>query len=1276
MTRRLQRAVRFAALAVMALAACSADNCGCENYEQRAFPTTRLDATIPAAGQVRITASGLDYVGSQVPFLLEQFLPDGLNFCIPQDTSGNPDFCIDSTCDNGAAGCQASLELVDQNIAPMSPDTLNVEVTIGGVDETFNFDYDATLFTANCYAKLYKAGSSEDTPAVVMGTIPIRLITDAGSDTNDVGIEVGQAELNLEDLDFGIHGRGNVGDTVACEGAGFVIRTFFRGRVESEVQGMLDGAIADIERANLCRQCADSSDCPSSATCNAGICDYATSCVPRTLGIEGRLSLLTDEIIGAIRADNPRADFLGKAADLAEVDTGATVGLRAGADPVAISECVPVDLGSAPSIPTIPPAPEVTGDTTPDGDPFMFGVGLHKVAIEQALWAVWASGATCLNVSGENVMQLNTTTFTLIARSLSDVATKSQPVQLAFVANQPPRVELGSNSVTPSGGSYIIDDPLIRVLWDDLDLHIFAYAQDRLTRLLTLRVDIDLPIAMAYDGTDLVPIVTPIEEALANVELRRSELIAEANEEVIDAVPTFLAVAAPYLDYGLPESVTLPEFFGFRLDFDQQDITSVQNGNFLAIYAGLARSNMAVTAVANTAIVSERVSYDRVLDSGFVRPEVHLEVHGFEGDPFDSSGDYEYAWRVDKGQWSLPVRSRQLVVDGAILAIPGEHEIEVRARRIGQIRTTDPTPAKTIIDVHPPRSDIGVFHDPTAQPIAVQRPGHVEPTPRARPRPTQSQGMLVNCATASADGGPHSLMLILVALAAARVRRRRFVAVVCAVVLFGSACKGGCKGELRTNAERYCLGEECKVDQACSMDGDCAGICPQGAGGICEAGACQCVIACDPGCGADEFCCVATSECVAFGAELCTTDLSCDAGYEPGITEATPDRENCELEEFTCDCVPLPPIPIGWHGEQTSIDSDGELTAVATYNSTYGDLMVGRVQPDDTIAWTWVDGLADGEIVGDPNGPRGGIDVIGPDVGTHSAIAVAAGRAHVFYRDEANDNLKWGVATFDADGRATFESATIDADAGAGFWASAAVVDTQVHVVYAWFPGEAGSELRHVVVDASASPGAATPNTILADTAAWDGKERPNVAGAFMDLTAAGGTPYLVFYNGPGDRVGRTSWDGSSWTDPAYVAPGNGPWGAGWMEADGTEHLVFQQPTGLRYSRFGDTLTSEVDDGIRDLMDDYWVGTIGEDSALRIDAGERIVAYHDTFDRALIVASSPTAESGTWALERRREEGTASGFWLAMTRRGERYIADMVVDRASETGAYVRLTTY
>ena len=1302
--------IRFRTVAIWAaltLSACSTDSCSCAGFEPRAWPSNKVDETIPGVGQARVTRAGLDYVNSQVPYLLDQALPGGLSFCFPQDTSGNPDVCVASTCASGAPGCQLDFTLADHSISPTPPDTVEVDIVIGGIDERLNFDYDAGLFTANCYVQLFKAGASEQTAAVVAANVPIRIFADQASPMREVGVDIGDVTLNLEDVDFKIHGRGNVGDTVACEGASLV-RGLFRGMIEDEIRNYLSGAVNDVRRSQLCHHCG-AGMCPNGSTCAGdGVCEYsANSCVPRTLGIEGRLDLGT-ALGGFVRESAPRLDALAKGADIATVDTGVTVGLRGGFTPVSVSDCVPADEGARPVIPAVTPSPTVTGSTKPGGGSFMMSVGLHKSAIEQTLWSAWASGGTCLEVSDRDVMILSTTAFSLVAPSMKDLALNGKSAVLSVVANEAPTVVLGANTVTPSGDTYTVTDPLLRILWNDVDFHVFAFAQDRMTRMFTLRLDLDLPIALVPDGNgNLVPIVPDLEDAIADVEPRRLELLSEDANKIRDVVPTLLGVAAPQLAGAIPEAIALPEFMGFRLDLGQGDITSVDNGEYLAVFANLARGGSPSMVATDTLIRSSTVSYDRVLESGFVRPEVTLDVAAWSGQIGPDGREYEFSWRVDGGFWSMYRRSTTLLVDDPILAIQGSHQIDVRARVVGEPLTADASPAQisVVTDWEDPELEArrsgtdlllegrdladeeleyrvvdalgresGWTKETKIDTAAANLGGEI--TVEARDDSGRTAATKVRLPPAktgcSTTGGAGSLLpLLMCVLVAFRRRRLALFAVMGASLL--SAC-GGCKGELRTNADQQCFGPACNVDQDCTVDSDCAGICPDGNGGICEADRCMCVKACDPGCDEKAFCCLSTQECVSFG-DPCGGELTCDPGYEPGVGSATPNRETCELEDIQCECLPLPPISVGWHGQYASIDSDGGLTVVATYNKTYGDLMVGRVQADATIEWHYVDGVpADGLPTGDPNGPRRGIEDKATHVGTHTAVVVdGTGRAHVFYRDEDQKALKWGLVDFSST-PPSFQSVVLDADGEPGHWTSAAIAGDTIHVLHTALEAPSGSELRHVQLQATGAPATgAMSAVVLTEAAAEQGKGYPVVVASYTDLSVTNGTPFAVFFNGVQDRVGRMQFASGAWAEPTYVAAGTGPYAGGALGTDGLEHVAFMLSSGLRYSRFGDTATSLVDDGMRLFADEYWNGATGEDAALRLDGTNVTVAYQDAFDRTLVVAKSTDAGE-TWTPQRLPVDGAGSGFYIALTHRGEPWVADFVVDRRADPVGHLRVT--
>lgn len=228
-------------------------------------------------------------------------------------------------------------------------------------------------------------------------------------------------------------------------------------------------------------------------------------------------------------------------------------------------------------------------------------------------------------------------------------------------------------------------------------------------------------------------------------------------------------------------------------------------------------------------------------------------------------------------------------------------------------------------------------------------------------------------------------------------------------------------------------GSEC-LSMPCSENADCSGLsCSGGRLPYCVSESCFCDYPCPDGCGEEEYCCHATNSCEEVP-NVCAA-MDCETGFGPQVvTDAAGDPSSCEITGPDCECRELPPLPIGDVGSYLSatVATDGTVY-VAAFNRTYEDLMVGTVQEDLTVDWTFVDGLAEtGEVAGSLNGPRGGIVDGGPRVGRHTGIAAdGAGNLHVAYYDESEKELRYARGTPDADGF-EWKFETIDDSQGAG----------------------------------------------------------------------------------------------------------------------------------------------------------------------------------------------------------------------------------------------------
>jgi MYXO-CTERM domain-containing protein len=695
-------------LFTMFLAACSGDacsSCDCEGFVVQDFPEEHYDKSIQQSGQIRVTGAGLDFVEQNLPAIVAGALPTGLNFCVPESSGGGFDVCYNGEMCQGAPGCELELTIDGANIEPVPGDSLNVSVTIGSLDETLSI---TTGFTGDCTITLHKDGDQSQ-PGTITATVPVTFSVEESSPTRDVRIRVGEIDANLDDVGFDIDGRVfsgcNLIDAVA--GIGFVENI-----IKDQLRGQLDTVIEDFGiEEQLCRACTDVNGCPTNATCDnanatmmdPGICRFSNNeCVPRTLGVEGQLQL--GSVLGDVTQHPESAvDLMVKVADTAQVDTGVTLGLRSAYQPDAFRRCVPVDPTTRPSFDTVPLSPSVTGETHPvTGQPFHIGIGYHERAIEQVLWSLWSSGVFCLEIDSSFSELLSTGALGAFLPSLNDLADGASAVRIMIVPQEAPEVALGANTVTPDGMSYTIQEGLLTLDWKDLDIHIYAFVQDRWTRATTLRADLVLPIAIVPDGNgSIVPVIGDFENAISNIRPVAPELLAEDPQRLIDLVPTLLGFALPSLTGDLISPIEIPEFVGLRIDIDQEDVTSVDNNTMIAIFANFEVVMMPFSDRVNLLVGNHTVDYSRWTPSGLVKPMIELDVMPLLPPvSFDNDLPVEYQYRVDGGLWSLfEVPQDKLEIEHPLLLLEGEHTIEVRARYRGIPESTTTSPVQTTVRI-------------------------------------------------------------------------------------------------------------------------------------------------------------------------------------------------------------------------------------------------------------------------------------------------------------------------------------------------------------------------------------------------------------------------------------------------------------------------------------------------------------------------------------------------------------------------------------------------
>lgn len=158
-----------------------------------------------------------------------------------------------------------------------------------------------------------------------------------------------------------------------------------------------------------------------------------------------------------------------------------------------------------------------------------------------------------------------------------------------------------------------------------------------------------------------------------------------------------------------------------------------------------------------------------------------------------------------------------------------------------------------------------------------------------------------------------------------------------------------------------------------------------------------------------------------------------------------------------CECKTLPPVLPGQLGFYADLTTTSDEVLVSAYDQAYGDLVVAHFDAQGRRTGVrYLDGVpTSGDIVGDPNGPRGGRIDLGTDVGTHTSIdRDTSGSVHVSYRDEASGALKYARRE-----GGSWSTSAVDEAGDTGLYTSIAVgADGLPRIAYLMAEGTDGAD--------------------------------------------------------------------------------------------------------------------------------------------------------------------------------------------------------------------------
>lgn len=908
---------------------------------------------LPGAIQLRVTKPGLTFLENNIDPLITAALPTGLDFDVPPTCDqnlvvGNVHICgakQNGQCVASTPPCKISAAITGVKLEPNGTSNDRVKVTARLSALTPQGQPLRISGLINCSIELNTANAGAADAAFSMD---LRLQVDATTKRTNISVE----NATLDDLDSGdikISGGFPCGLIDLPFIKGFIINT-----VKNQVSGQVQGMIGD----QLCASCA-TGPCPSGATCDpqSKLCMLGANCL-QALGMEGRTPLT------AVPGAEGGLDIIGWLGGLVQMPAGGvTLGMIGGAAPASTSTCVKPrpELKPDTSAP-IAVAKLLQGDVDPDGQLYDLGFAVHQRVLDQAAWSLYTTGGLCVQAGSELSDLLSTSTFSLIMPSINALTGgRVAAMKLALQPSEPPTITIGKGVLVDDGkGNMTIQEPLLNIKLKDLRIQMYALIEQRFVRLVELTTDVELPLALQAVNGELVPVIGSLDNALTNLRVSGSQLLAETPASLEAKFPIVLKLALGMLPDLVNQTIPLPAVFG--LEIKDPKLTGIENNTMLGVFARLGKATTKTSAnhpLPPAETTAELLEVIMPKDPETLRlrsradlahgPQLRVRVGAFD------DADLEYSWRLDGTSWSPFVRGPELRVRSSLLFLLGKHTLDIRARRTGRPNTTDPTPRRLSVTIENPFAG---------------------PTPLG-----ETQAPAAGCAIGGdvdARAAGFGFGLALLALVGLRRRRRRHASL--------------------RHASMLGLGLLLALMVGCSDSPPAAGD-AGGEGGLC--GQCQ----------SGSYCCQKTGQCETVQYN-CTNITSCPSGemLEYGAGPFM-DVQTCEpLPLADCSCKPGDALKPGIAGRHAALAASGTMLLASAYEQTFGDLILvsAKISDPSQITVEAIDGVPASTPTHDPTGYRKGISDKGDDVGQGTDIAVdEAGNPLISFHDVTNKALRF-----------------------------------------------------------------------------------------------------------------------------------------------------------------------------------------------------------------------------------------------------------------------------
>ncbi|MBK9072818.1 MAG: hypothetical protein IPL79_17725 [Myxococcales bacterium] len=1159
------------------------------------------DQTIEGGAQVRVTNGGLGKIGQFGKQMINDQFGGGM--CIPKMDTNFGDFCTQNSGGACNPGCMAVVNAKSLTITPLSATRMRAQLFFDLGNPTMKVSFDSWLLDCDFYVK------GDNLKADIDISLMIKANGELGINDQDLTVQVYQ-DNNANTLEgpLTLSGCGLASDIVS----------WFKGSLVNTLENNVEDAVREALPTIL----------PDPLGL-AGSMDMGG--VLPNLGIAGALE--TKLVPGGYATFQNNGLSLGM---ITAFNADRNPATRSAGDDNEASLCVP-----ALAAPNLALANSSRGNKQlAQATPFSTNaagadvqIGISETALDLAGHHLVTSGGACMQLGPDLSDQLRMGTLALLAPSVSEIAdTQTEPLALVL---RPQR------AIDFSIGEGTANSPHLTLSLQDLEADMYAFLYERYLRVFTLQLTMSAGVNLEYVLQDGVPTLVPTLVGLTsnNIEASviNSEFVRETAADLESRFTVILNALLGQLTGAIPD-IVVPEIAGLALGNIGISRVQTTQDDFLAIQASM--------TVPGAGVMGLSVEFDQAPSLGRAHePNIDTLRAGLDAQDSarlpsvvvnvpttDSHGAaVTWSWRVagptTRGMWRPFASGPQLVVNEPLLALQGEFEVQLIARRTNDSVGSRVMRLPVVIDGLAPTlldRKIEVVGTTTRFPAvdtvspasalqwAFGSPGDTQPrTAWSNDNSFDTQALKVlakrgdvrvfvrdekgnmsatdatlgnaNMGCSASGAGAASLGMAAMALAWLLLRRRLV-----------RRQRGSQRNLVATT---FCL----------------------------AAGAAM--PACD--CNKDSLTCELTSDC---------GDLSCASG-EIGIC-------------FENGCICSDGVPAGRNGVFMDLKvDDGGMVWIAAYNQSYGDLVVAQTTDAGRVAgttWEFVDGVPDGPVLVPDAEHRGGIVDPGENVGRYASLDLASdGLPMIAYYDRTNNSLKFARKT--AEG---WQSHAVDVGTGTpradtaasdvGLYTSISIDPANGRPAISYLAqisdgdGNVTAELRFATA-ATASPASASDwTTSVVDSVSLPFPEAdpyPLADGLGLWSTLvrdSTGAPHILYYDRERGDLKLVSDTGSGFGAPTSVdtAGDVGRYSSAAFDADDQLHVAYQSYSG------NDLLYKNVTTGLREVVDTGYrvVGTtedglpkpelhfVGNDTQLIITPDGPAVVHQDSTSQELVLA--------------------------------------------------------